>query len=335
MSTITYGVPAAVQQQLASQWRGLRVRWIGYDGTTWDLTDWASGVFLYAAGVRGFNQPKYQIFRAESGALDGSRRRGSRALAREQFWPIMVSDTETSQGFIDRDSAFWETMEPDLPGVLEVEQPGGEVRSMRLAYLDDGDHELPEDPVLAGMAVYGIKMEADEPLWRGRPIVQRWVAGVLVDFSDPTGSPNVFHISEGSTLSNAIMPNPGQARAWVEYMVFGPTTSLDIGPGTRLVEIPFAVAADRVLVVDSAERTAVEVDAPPTGPGGAALPDEQQVAFVRAQVDAGTYVDRTVELGGGTRWASVPRRGQTTITANMVGTGTVRAELVPLYRRPW
>lgn len=327
-TTVTYGTPARVPAELVSEWQGLQVRWIGWDGTTWDLTDPATGVFLYAGGVRGFNQPKYAIFESESAALDGVRHRGSRALKREQFWPIMIVG-ESSEEFLARDSGFWETMEPDLPGTLEVERPGGRVRSMRLRYVDDGDHELPEDPVLAGMAVYGIKMQADEPLWRGAPIRARWSTGSLVDFSDPLGDPNVFHVSEGSTLANATIPNPGQSSAWVEYMVFGAFTSLSIGPGNRLVEVPFSVAADRVLVIDTKAKTATEVAGPPAGSS-----DEVQELWVRNRLADGSGTDRTAALGTNTRWASVPRRGQVSITANMTGTGSVRAQLVPLYRRP-
>lgn len=336
MALVVYGSTQPIRRRDVEAWQGLVVTWTGWNGTTWEISDPRSGAFLHRAGVRGLNMPKFDLFGSESPVIAGRSHRGSRANPRDVFWPIAVLDSDSSDSFIRRDSAFWETMDPDLPGVWAVRHPSGETRTMSLRFVDDGDHEFDEDPVAAGAAAYGIRLLADEPMWAGAPIVQRWISGAPIDFFDPAGDPVMFHVSEGETFANATMSNPGGVKAWLKYWIVGPTTSVVLGPGGRLVHVPFAIADGRLLVIDSDPRvrTALEVDAPPEV-GGVQLPDADQVLWVDQRIRAGAYVDRTGQLGTATRWGALPRGAALPVSVSMTGAGDVRAELVPRYRRAW
>lgn len=281
--------------------------WQGWDGTVWDLTDGTAGLFLVPTGVRGLAMPPIDRFTQESPAVAGTRWRGSRAGEREVFWPLYIFSDGTAQDWVDYDRAFWRTMHPDLPGVWTVAQPDGTMRSLTARFADDGDHSFQQDPAKTGWELYAITLVAEQPYWQGTPIIRTWRGGTGTSGFFGAGAPP-FTIGSGATLDVATIDNPGDVPAYPVYTISGPTTSVTVGIGGRIVEVPFAIASGQSLTID-------------TGPTA-------QTAF------DSNGVDRTGELGA-VDFAPIPPGVSLQMSLQMAGTGTVSGTITPLYRRAW
>lgn len=343
MPSVVYVAPSAplFLPPLPYPWPGLGQMWEGWDSSRWDLTGSDFAGIALQPGVRGLTMPGYERFASTSSAVAGSRHHGSRARERGVFWPARIYSDVSSQEWLAFDRAFWATMDPDKPGTWTVTQPGtparpaGETRSLRCRFVDDGEHAFDIDPSLIGWALYGITLVADDPYWRGTPVVARWPGTPPVDFFDAGGSPP-FHIAEGSDLAAASIANPGDVDGWLTWWVGagGTGSACVLGVGTTSVVVPFEVPADRLLVVssDPTTRTAREIDAPPLV-DGLPMPDADQEAWVAAHLP--TALDRTKDLGASTRWGSVTPGAAVALSVSRVGTGDIRAALIPGFRRAW
>ncbi|EYR64679.1 hypothetical protein N866_07205 [Actinotalea ferrariae CF5-4] len=325
MSAIVYAVPGRPPAPPANPWPGMRMTWTGWDGSEWDLTDpEASGVSLQA-GVRGLLMPPFRRHTTSSPAVAGSRPRGYSTDERPVFWPVKVFQDTSSQDWIDHDAAFWRTLAPGRTGVWTVTQPSGRSRSLRCRFeeLQDG---LDIDPSLMGWVVYGITLVAEEPFWTGEPVTRQFVPSTTVPFFP--GPP--FGISEGSLSTSAAIDNPGDEPAYLSWWLHGPTTGT-FGVGGRVIDVPFEVAPGRTLVLDSAPtvRGAREIDTPPAG-----LSPQQETTWVSERLRTAA-VDRTKDLGATSKWGAVPAGTAVPLSVAAVGTGALRASLLPQHYRAW
>jgi hypothetical protein len=129
----------------------------------------------------------------------------------------------------------------------------------------------------------------------------------------------MFHISDGRTVDEAQMTNPGDVDAWPVWAINGPTTSVDLGVGGSVVEVPFAIADGERLVID-------------TNP-------TEQVAYL-GDVDPGNAfavlsgADVTEDLGAAD-FAPIPADATTDLSIDMTGTGIVAARIIPGYWGAW
>jgi hypothetical protein len=163
---------------------------------------------------------------------------------------------------------------------------------------------------VAGWASYGITLVAEQPFWEGPAVTRAWQASEPVPFigggpSNPTGG---LYISSGSTLGSASMPNPGDEPAWPVWLIHGPTVSVSVGVGGRVIEVPFPLAEGEQLLIDTAPtaQTAIDSDG----------------------------VERTAELGQ-VEFAPVPPGESVDLSLTMVGQGVVEAAITPLWHRAW
>lgn len=331
---IVYAVPYAPPGAPPNAWPGMRHTWTGWDGSLWDLNGMnGSGVWL-RAGVRGLGTGPRDRFADTSPAVAGSRWRGSRAREREVFWPLTVYSHAGSQAWIDYDSAFWRTLDEDRPGVWTVTQPNGDARALTCRFVSDGDLPIGMNPALVGWAQYGVYLVAEQPYWAGELITRSFRPSDPLPFL-PGGFGPPVAISEGSLTASAAIANPGDVPSWLEWWVQDAESAV-VGVGDRLITVPFVVAPDRLLVIDTSPsaKSAIEIDAPPLGTDGNPQPIDAQQAWVAEHLAAG--VDRTRELGSDTKWGALPRGTSSDLSVSVVGTsGTVRASHVPLYRRAW
>ena len=213
-----------------------------------DLMDPSSdGLMLVQDGVRGLSMPPVQRWSSVSPALDGSRWRGFRVQEREVFWPLLVWSTEGTDAWVERDSQLWRMLRPEDQGTWTVATVQGGYRSLRLRIVDDGDHMFRRDPLKTGWTVYGIKLVAEQPFWEGEKQTVSWDNETLEPFFP--GPP--FTISGSNSMDDAVLDNPGDVAAWPVWTVWGPCSSAEIGVGGRKISIPFAVADDETLVIDT------------------------------------------------------------------------------------
>lgn len=299
------GPPPVASAQVAapSPWYGLGHRWLGWDDSVWDLSDWRSGAFLTGGGVRGLTMPEFARHTSRSASIPGARYRGHVEGEREAFWPLYLYADDGSQAWVERDRAFWRTLQPGRTGQWEVRHPDGGSRRLRLRLVDDGQHAWVRDPVKFGWALYGITLVAEQPFWEGDPVVRSWAGA-----GEPGNFP--WTIARGNTLASASMPNPGDVDAWPVWTVHGPVTSVTVGVGGRLITAPIELAEGEWLRID-----------PRPGPRGKSAYDSSGAR-------------RTPELTV-REFEPVPPGESVPLSLAMTGTGRVEASLTPLWYRAW
>jgi hypothetical protein len=267
------------------------------------------------AGVRGLTMPPVVHYSTAYASVPGAAWRGHTVDAREVFWPIQIYHDLDSQGWIDRDRAFWRTMRPEKTGVWTVKHPSGAERHLDLRFSSDGDIAYEHDPVLRGWSNYGITLVAEQPYWRAAPVRREWSAGVAVPFY-PEGSGDGFTISPSATLDSSAMPNPGDVPAYPVWEVYGPTTTAQVGVAGRNITIPFGVAEGEVLVIDTAPAV------------------QTATLYEISGSERINPTDKTTELGT-VNFAPVPADATTSTTLSVSGSGKVALVLTPLYLRAW
>lgn len=279
------------------------VRWEAWDGVTWDLLDPAAGTFL-AGEVRGLTMPTGTRYTTSSPAVAGTSDLGEHVDEREAFWPLFVWHDGGSQAWIERDRAFWRGLRRGKFGSWVVVHPDGTERRLRCRFVDDGGHSYPVDPTRKGWALYGVTLVAPMPYWQGTPVVRSFKAADPVEFFQADG----LHISPGSHIDSASIPNDGDVEGWLVWTITGPTTSVSVGVGGDLVEVPFPLAAGESLTIDTHPTAQTAIDH--------------------------TGADRTDELGA-VDFAPVEPGERVDLDITVVGTGYVTATLTPLYERAW
>lgn len=282
----------------------LGYRWLGPDGSVWDLNDWRSGVFLDNSGVTGLHFPKMTKYRSSSRAVPGHRNRGWRAESRDVFWPVCVW-ADGSEDWRTLYTRFFNTIHPEKAGVWEV-TAGSQVRRLRLTGVFDSEHEFPLDPYMEGWATIPVQMEPEQPFWEGDPIaVGPFSEPVGVDFIDPVLLAPTFHLSPAATFATATIPNPGDVDAWLVWTVEGPLTDVVLGVGGVTASVPFSLLAGQTLRIDTDPRK------------------------VSALLDG---VDATEQLGL-LEFAAVPSGGAAPLSVSASGAGGITASLTPLFFR--
>lgn len=279
--------------------------WTDYAGQVWDLC--GQQAVKLRAGVRGFNMPPIDKFTLTTPALAGSRLRGWRAREREVFWPITIYKNTNAADWVEHDSRFWAGMHPDREGVWSVTAPTG-TRRMRLSFDNDGDHAMDMMPTLTGFQQYSLYLTAHDPYWFGDEQVRSWKQDPPRDFfGGPLAKAPAFHISSASQLASATMTNPGDVDAWPVWEISGPASSVTVGVGDRRVTAPISIPEGMTLTID-------------TDPS-------------RRSVLLGT----TNMYGALSSWdfAPIPPGESRPLSLSMVGSGAVRARIVPRYFRAW
>lgn len=292
-------------------WSGFEMRWIGWDDSEWILSDETHGSVMLP-GVRGLSMPPIIHHRAAHASVPGARWRGNSVDVREAFWPIQIYSNLGSQDWIEKDRAFWKTMNPTKTGTWVVIQPDGRRRSLKLRFVDDGDHTFEHDASNDGWTNYGITFAAEQPFWEGEEITGLWQAGSQVSFFGTSGGP-AFTISPGNTLESATITNPGDVDSYVIWRVYGPVTSATVGINGRNIVIPFSIPDGEVLEIDTRPTGQIAMQGPVAGP---------------------LTVDKTPNLGA-IDFAPLPADVESDMSLAMTGTGRVTATFTPLYYRAW
>lgn len=294
-------------------WTGVAMKWIGWDGTEWMLSDESDGTVMMP-GVRGMNMPPIIHHRAAHASVPGARWRGMTVDVREVFWPLQVYSDDGSQAWVEKDRAFWRTMDPSKVGTWIVYHPNGQQRQLQVRFLDDGQHVFGHDPHKDGWDTYGITLAAEQPYWEGPAVKREWHAGAPVDFFGSPGGP-AFTISPGNTIGQATFENPGDVAAWPVWRVHGPVDSATVGVNGRLITLPFAIAAGQVVEIDTRPSAQTAMKGPVAGP---------------------LTSDWTYKLGD-IDFAPLPEREESTLSLSIEGTGGgwVSASFTPLYYRAW
>lgn len=304
--------------------------WVGWNGDTFDFLP-SEGLWLNDSGVRGYGLPPVTHYKRQPVSLNGSIWQGYIIPEREVFWPLHMDFDE------DLNRRFWQTLLPYRTGTWRVTTPSGRTRSLDLRITDDGQWAPDQDPFLLGYASYGITLAAEQPLWRGDPITQSWIAPKQYLFfggGDPANPTDVanqagppFYPSQSSSYNDAQILNPSDVETWPKYAITAQDSaqvdSASVGIGSDLIEIPFAIPAGQRLVIDSnptVQRAYM---------GSYDPADEDETSLT------GTPTNRTADLGTVT-WSMMPPGQTVDISFSAVGSPkllSIRADT--LYLRAY
>lgn len=335
MSTLLhYGVPYTPPEPQVPYRDRVRMShtWTGVDGSVWPISEPKSGVFLRQGGLRGTGMPSHTSYTDESPALAGVRHRGSRVLERDIFWPLHLFSDAGSQGWLERDAAFWRSFHRNVPGVWRV-QAGSSIRELACRFAE-ADDIMARDPAYFGWATYGIRLVADDPFWRSSWVVRQFDnTATTSDFFGPSGYGPPFYISSSSQIGNASISNPGDEPSYLVYILHGPfdEASAGIGDPAAVTEYLSPVPAGQSVVIDTrplAASTARLIATPTADP-------ETETVLWEAQV----FTDPGVSAFAGTgRLAlnSPLQPGQERpLSLSMVGAGSMTVAHRPPFNRAW
>lgn len=257
----------------------------------------------------------------------GSRHRGTSTKDRDVFWPIYLYSDNGSAEFMERQRAFWRSLDPDLEGTWTAALPDGGRRTLGLRLIG-ADDDLQHDHIQRGWAAYGINLLADDPYWLGETVTRSWSQGDARDYYPtsadmatygyPAGTIN--YLSPGGALGSAKFTNDGDVPTYPVWTVIGPTTAVSFGVGGADIVVPFTIPAGY----------AVQIDTDPVN--GQVLWYGQWDANAKAITNP---VDRTPELSQQSAFVAIPRGQDRPLTIQMTGTGTVIAEVRNKYRQAW
>lgn len=309
-------VPSAPPQL----WRGLGMTWTGWDGSLWDLTTVEGGAVLMA-GVRGLSMPPVQHHLTTYASVHGARWRGNTIEPREVFWPIQIFSDAGSQAWIDRERAFWRTMRPRKTGIWTVTQPNGQKRYLECRFADDSQQAFDLDPVAVGWNNYGINLVAHQPFWSGDKVRYSWATSGEPTPFFPATTGDGFHISPSNTLDDATVTNPGDMDVWPVWEIYGPAITAHVGIGGQLIEIPFAVDAGQVLIIDTAPTAQTVTLYNYTGSGATKVLTNPQ--------------NKITALGPAEFYPVPAEDGAVSVDLIMDGTGHMAMEFTPYYLRAW
>lgn len=275
---------------------GLTFGWVGWDASSWNLTNDATGVCLLE-GVRGLSMPPVQQYRSESPMVAGSRYRGTRVQQREVFWPLQVWHHGTPGDFVVRDRAFWKTLDPSKVGTWTVTQPAvGEAspvsRTLKLRYESD-DGAWDSDPLLLGYNAYGITLVAEQPFWQGTPATTTF-----------TGTDSI------------LVTNPGDVPAWITWTLNGPISSgAHVGVYGAHILVPAAVPDGDTLTIYTQPDLMV-----------ALWDDGTELVLDSSPDDYGVM---------NAKFKAVREGASTHLQVTMSGAGTIDGTLTPYYFRAY
>lgn len=280
--------------------------WTGWDGSVWNLSDPAEGVFI-TGDIEGLGNPSHLAWVGESPATHGQYYRGHVVEPRQVFWPTYLYSDAGTLEWLDLDRAFWRSLQPGKHGVWSVSTPRGGKRSLSCRFVDDGRHVFERDPMIRGWASYGVSLIADSPFWTGEPVRRTWAQSDMVEFFGGAAKGPPLHISSGSQLSSARMTNEGDLEAWPVWTITGPLTSVTVGVDDATVQWTVQLTADDVLVIDTDPQV--------------------QCAWLNG-------VDVTAQLGTAD-FAPIPAGVELPLSLTMAGTGSVEAAITPRFYRAW
>lgn len=246
----------------------LRILWEGHNGTTWDLINPTSPTF--AVSIDGMGMPGFTSQWTVSGARDGQRYEGTDWNANHIILTVQVGDTYTADGY-DRprkgadwralDRQFRRSFSTEHEGKLIVETEAGR-RTLALRLDDVIPPPSQANPALLGTATYVIPLVAgDEPFWLGEPVTDEFIWSTdntpfFVASGDTVPADEVdLFISEDSAINAATFGNPGDRPAYPIWWVEGPMDEVHIGVGDEYAVLPFSIAENHRVYVDTYRET--------------------------------------------------------------------------------
>lgn len=227
---VDIGEAVEVPASSAPRNQRLGFTWVGHTGDEWDLVYGPVGLL---SGARGFGLPRPQHWRREN-LLDGAFHTGLRFPARDVFLPVEIRDR---QAILEQERPFFTSLDPRREARLRVTTPDAQWRELVVRYDEGAEGEYEWDPLVRGATAYGLRMTAEDPFWRGSPVVVRseYPSATPSFFTGPP-----FRLAPVEVLGNTEVTNPGDVDAYATWRIEGPFSGFSVGIGTALVTMTLA-----------------------------------------------------------------------------------------------
>jgi hypothetical protein len=299
------------------------VKWVGWDGSEWDLR---SGlVHLAKGGLQGAGFLRSEAFTQETALSDGQRFTGWRARPRTVLLPVIIGQAANETDFMAIDTAWWKTMRVDKTGSLQVTAPNGITRKLDCRFVNDGGVSFDSDPTQQRLSTAVIELVADQPWWVGPTFTQKFSDGSTPQnfFGGEAGSGPPFVIGSANTLGSAIVANPGNAETWPTYYIDGPALSFSIEIDGAPVSGSIALDSDQQLRIETAPNRQVAM----LVTGGS--------IDARTDVRTGGTETNVTRLLADVQFAPIPEAGQVTVDIALNGAGRITLSGNPRYFKAW
>lgn len=210
---------------------GLKIRWIDPRGKVWDLTAGTEGVIL-DLGQRGLGWSELKHTFTHGGLHHAAASVGRGV----HTFKVLVGYGKTGQEYYDLAHEWWSLANsPFKLGTLQVQQPGGEVRSRRLRLAESPDTVYKFDPGIGqenGAELWALT--GDGGWWLGDEQVVTFTTknvtgGSSTPFYGPQGHGWPLYIGAPGVARDAWMSNGGQGPMWLTWTLVGPLSAVLVG----------------------------------------------------------------------------------------------------------
>lgn len=287
------------------------VTWTGWDGSVWDLR--TGSVHLTDGGVEGLSMLDSDVFTRETALVDGQRFTGWRAKPRRVLLPVLIGQAATELEWLALDRAWWKTMRPDREGTLTVTAPDGSSRHIALRFDSDGGMAMSRDPSRHRLTVAPLAMIADDPWWKGEPVVNSFNNGTapVNFFGGASGLATPFIIGSANTVDSAALTNEGDIPAYPIHYFAGPLSAFSVSIDSKPVAGTFALLDGQTLEVETAPS--------------------RQVAYL---IQGETKTNVTRQLSS-LEFTPIPAEETVHLDLLLTGTGSLIVAYTPRYFRAW
>lgn len=199
--------------------RGIVATWYAPDGTVWPLTEYSLGWYTIG-GVAGIDAVPVTLT-TDAKPRGGAGVRHIQPQPRIITWPLQIyggDEIEFANRWNDLSEAFTQTDRLGA-GILELASSDGRRRRIYAFYQDGFDDSLG----MAGDGLAALTLFCENPYWFDpTPVsLERVNTGALVSYLAPFPT-----VSDSRLLGDTVLSNTGKIKAWPNWELHGPMTSL-------------------------------------------------------------------------------------------------------------
>ncbi len=185
-----------------------------------------------AQGKKGFHAPTYEHYRDESPAIAGGFYRGTRAIPRELFLPIIIRDQNRDNVLAQRRALIRAIAPHKGQCTIKSAWPDGSSRSIRCRYLDGidaGEQGAGEWGIT--VLKYGLRFIADDPYTFGDQFDEQWDFTAATRLEIPIPGADTFYevVSSPLLADGSIIDNTGDVDSYPSWTFIGPFTQVTLG----------------------------------------------------------------------------------------------------------
>lgn len=282
---------------------------VGTNGERWDLG--GDQVHIDGNSFEGLlGDPEWEERTQQSALLDGQRFIGTRARPREGSFVAKIGYDKPRE-FRSIERRWWDSWEPSKYATLEVATEGRGSRYLDVRFRSDGRWSVDTDPDVFKRARVPMDVVADDPFWRGDVLSFDFNPNrPPVDFygrdRGKKGAPRGYR-SPSIVKNVQALFNPGDVPSPLLWTLTGPFESFELTAAGQTVALDRYVPEGQTVTVSSRDYSVT--------------------------LDTGAEVVDLTASASQWGFASLPAGSAVPVGVLVFGTGRVKAEWTPKFRR--